>query len=84
MQLVELHWIQTELYVSSRFQEERLVTLESYHLDGYVLHLIECIPAKLLHEELGIWLYLALCLQRPGIALGCEVGIVEIVVAIIH
>ena len=84
MKLVELHWVQTELYVGSRLQEERFLLLVGNHLDGDMLHFVQCLTAELLDEELGIRFDFTLSLQGPGIALCYEISIVQIIVAVVH
>ena len=83
MQLIELHWIQTELHVGSRLEEERLILLVGYHLDGDMPHLIEHVTTEFLDEELRVWFYLSTALQRPGITLSYEIGILDIIVAVV-
>ncbi len=78
MELVELHWVQTELDVRSWLQEERLVLLVGNHLDGDVLHLIQSLTTEFLDEELGVWLDFTLSPSGPRIALGYEIGVVQI------
>ena len=84
VQLVELHWVKTELHVGGWLQEERLVLLEGNHLDGYVLHFVELLSAELLDEELGVRLYFAFCLQGPGVTLSHEISVMNEIVAIVH
>ena len=84
MELVELHWVQAELDIRSWLQQEWLVLLVGNHLDGDVLHLIQSLTTEFLDEELGVWLDFTLRLQGPRIALGYEIGVAQIVVAVVH
>ena len=83
MQLVELHRIQTELHVGSWFEKERLILLVDHHLDGDMPHLIKHVTTELLNEELRVWFYLSTALQRPGITLSYEIGILDKIVAVV-
>ena len=84
MELVELHWVQAELDIRSWLQQEWLVLLVGNHLDGDVLHLIQSLTTEFLDEELGVWLDFTLRLQGPRISLGYEIGVAQIVVAVVH
>ena len=83
MQLVELHRIQTELNVGSRLEEERLILLVGHHLDGDMSHLIKHVTTELLDEKLRVRFYLSTTLQRPGITLSYEIGILDKIVAVV-
>ena len=84
MKLVEFHWVQTELHVSSRLQEERFLLLVGNHLDGDVLHFVQSLATEFLNEEFGIRFDFTFCLQGPGIALCHEISIMQIIVAVVH
>ena len=84
MKFVEFHGIETELNICCRLQEKWLVLLVSYHLDGDMLHLVQSLTTEFLDEEFGVRFYFSLCFQSPCISLSHEIGIVEIVVAVIH
>ena len=84
MELIELHWVQAELDIRSWLQQEWFVLLVGNHLDGDVLHLIQSLTTEFLDEELGVWLDFTLRLQGPRISLSYEIGVAQIVVAVVH
>ena len=83
MQLIELHGVDAELHVDGWLEEERLVFLVGSKLDAYAPHLIEHLTTKLFDEALGVGLHLAHRLQCPGITLCHDIGIVDVVVAVV-
>ena len=83
MQLVEFHRIQAELHVGSRLEKERLILLVGHHLDGDMSHLIEHVTTELFDEELRVRLHLTTSLQCPGITLSHEIGVLDIIVAVV-
>ena len=84
MKLVELHWVQTELNVRGWLQKERLVLLVGNQLDGDVIHFVQGFTTEFLDKEFGVRLDFAFSLQGPCIALGYEIGVAQIVVAVVH
>ena len=58
MQLVELHWVKTELNISGWLEQERLILLVCSHLNSDVSHLVEHLTPELLDKELRVWYHL--------------------------
>ena len=83
MQLVELHRVDAQAHVDGRLQQKRFLPFVGNHLHTDALHLAENAAFKLLDEDLCVGLHLALRAELPVVALGCEKGVGEVIVAVV-
>ena len=84
MQLVELHRVNTQFYADSGFQLEGTAVLEGYQLYGYTFQIVERSFFELFEQQFCVGLYQTVRTYRPCLAFGAEVGVVEVIVAVVE
>ena len=84
MQLVKLHHIDAKLHTDGWLQGKRTIVFERKQLDSHTFMLIEGGFLELFQQQLGVGFHQTVRTNGPSLALGAEVGVIQIIITVVH